>query len=164
VAENQEKIIKGRDQTLVLPEYIKLQYAVYIQTSFSAPLNFLTEWTDKYRVLRVSQDLYFWVTEAGIIKNNCAINSGSSEVELRFCLWLILFKYWTGWLDQSSSFFPYYAYRGAWPKGILRWQDLRLIHVQRMTQNSASVAFFSFFVRIFTLRSSNLRPRPFIYI
>jgi hypothetical protein len=31
--------------------------------------------------------------EAGILKNYCATNSGSSEIELRFCPWLILFKY-----------------------------------------------------------------------
>jgi hypothetical protein len=27
------------------------------------------------------------------LKNYCAINSSSPEVELRFCPWLILFKY-----------------------------------------------------------------------
>jgi hypothetical protein len=32
-------------------------------------------------------------SEAGISKNYCAANSGSPEVELRFCPWLILFKY-----------------------------------------------------------------------
>jgi hypothetical protein len=26
----------------------------------------------------------------------CATNSGSPEVELRFCPWLLLFKYWGG--------------------------------------------------------------------
>jgi hypothetical protein len=31
--------------------------------------------------------------EAGISKNYCATNSGSPEVELRFCPWLIMFKY-----------------------------------------------------------------------
>jgi hypothetical protein len=32
-------------------------------------------------------------TEAGISKNYCATNSSLSEVELRFCPWLIFFKY-----------------------------------------------------------------------
>jgi hypothetical protein len=32
-------------------------------------------------------------TETRIAKNYCATNSGSPEVELRFCTWLILFKY-----------------------------------------------------------------------
>ncbi len=31
--------------------------------------------------------------EAGVSKNYCATNSGSPEVELRFCPWIILFKY-----------------------------------------------------------------------
>jgi hypothetical protein len=31
--------------------------------------------------------------EAGISKNYCATNSGSPEVELRFCPWLIMIKY-----------------------------------------------------------------------
>jgi hypothetical protein len=31
--------------------------------------------------------------KAGISKNYCATNSGSPEVELRFCPWFILFKY-----------------------------------------------------------------------
>ncbi len=31
--------------------------------------------------------------EAGIVKNYCATNSGSPEVDLRFCPWIILFKY-----------------------------------------------------------------------
>ncbi len=34
---------------------------------------------------------------SSVSKNYCATNSGSPEVELRFCSWLILFKYWTGW-------------------------------------------------------------------
>ena len=34
--------------------------------------------------------------EAGISKNYCAKKSGLPEVELRFCLWIILFKYGTG--------------------------------------------------------------------
>jgi hypothetical protein len=34
--------------------------------------------------------------EAGISKNYCATNSGSPEVELRFCLWIILFNYELG--------------------------------------------------------------------
>ncbi len=33
------------------------------------------------------------VPGAGIPKNYCATNSGSPEVEPRFCPWLILFKY-----------------------------------------------------------------------
>jgi hypothetical protein len=32
-------------------------------------------------------------TETGISKNYYATNSGSPEVELRFCTWLILLKY-----------------------------------------------------------------------
>ncbi len=39
--------------------------------------------------------------EAGISKNY----PGSPEVELRFCPWLILFKYWTRWPDRSSSLY-----------------------------------------------------------
>jgi hypothetical protein len=35
----------------------------------------------------------FFIPEAGISKNHCATNSGSPEVELRFCPWIILFKY-----------------------------------------------------------------------
>ncbi len=53
---------------------------------------------------------------------------GLPEVELRFWPWFILFKYWTGWLDLSSSLCLYYVwtYRGAGPKVSLRWKDLRL--------------------------------------
>ncbi len=47
---------------------------------------------------------------ARISKNHCAGNSGSPEVELSFCPWLTLFKYWTGWPDLSSSLCPYYVY------------------------------------------------------
>jgi hypothetical protein len=33
------------------------------------------------------------IAKAEIHKNYCATNSGSPEVELRFCPWLIMFKY-----------------------------------------------------------------------
>ncbi len=36
-------------------------------------------------------------TKAGISKNSCATNWGSPEVNLRFCPWPILLKYWPGW-------------------------------------------------------------------
>jgi hypothetical protein len=36
------------------------------------------------------------IPEARISKNYSATNSGSPEVELRFCPWLIWFKYLTG--------------------------------------------------------------------
>ncbi len=77
--------------------------------------------------------------EAGISKNYCATKSSSPEVELWFYRWIILFKYWTGRPDLSSSLCPYYA-NGARPKVSLRWQDLRLytVHVNRMSKNSAS--------------------------
>ncbi len=45
--------------------------------------------------------------EAGFSKNYCAKNSGSSEVELRLCPWLILFKYCTG--RPGFSICPYYV-------------------------------------------------------
>jgi membrane protease subunit (stomatin/prohibitin family) len=38
-----------------------------------------------------STSSYSDLAEAGISKNYCATNSGSPEVELRFCPWLILF-------------------------------------------------------------------------
>ncbi len=37
------------------------------------------------------------LSEAGISKNYCATNSGSPEDELRFCPFLLLLKYRTGW-------------------------------------------------------------------
>ncbi len=70
----------------------------------------------------------FMLSEAGISKNYCATDSGSPEVELRFCPWLILFKYWTGWpvLNFWSMLYVNFIsmHRGARPK--VRWQDLKL--------------------------------------
>jgi len=40
-----------------------------------------------------NRELFVHCSEAGISKNYSATNSGSPEVELRFCPWIILFKY-----------------------------------------------------------------------
>ncbi len=37
-------------------------------------------------------------------ENSCATNSGSTEVQLRFCPWLLLFKYWTGCMAWPELF------------------------------------------------------------
>jgi len=71
----------------------------------------------------------------------CATNSGPPEVELRFCPWIILFKYWTCRPDLGSSLCPYYVYmhRGGRPKVSLRTgPQIKYIHALRMTKNSAS--------------------------
>ncbi len=47
-------------------------------------------------------------TVVGILKNYCAKNLGSPEVELRLSIWIIFFKFLTGWTDLSSSLRPYY--------------------------------------------------------
>jgi hypothetical protein len=39
------------------------------------------------------QKYNFKPTEAGISMNYCKTNSGSPEVELRLCPWIIFFKY-----------------------------------------------------------------------
>ncbi len=43
-------------------------------------------------------------TEAGISKSYCATNSGSPKVELRFCPWLILLRYWLNWVAWPEFF------------------------------------------------------------
>ncbi len=66
---------------------------------------------------------------SGISKNNCKTYSGSPEVELKICPWLILFRYWTGRPDLSSflSVPIMCMHIGARPKvSLLRRQDLRL--------------------------------------
>ncbi len=69
-------------------------------------------------------------------------NSGSPEVELRFCQWLIL-QYivqkvnWVAWPELFSMSLLYMCrYWGARPKVSLRWKE---IHAHKMTKNSASV-------------------------
>ncbi len=57
-------------------------------------------------------------------KNYWATNSGSPEVELRFCPWLILLKDWTGW--------------PAWPE----LSSLSLLCVSQVMANDWEVAFF----------------------
>ncbi len=51
--------------------------------------------------------------EAGISKNYCTTSSGSPEVVMRFCPWLILFKYQTGWLDLAFLYVPIMCLRSA---------------------------------------------------
>jgi hypothetical protein len=82
-------------------------------------------------------------SEAG--KNFCALNSGSPEVELRFCPWIIVFKYFNlaAWPESSLCLYNVCMLRGVRPKVSLRSasgdRTSSSIHVHRMTKNSASV-------------------------
>jgi hypothetical protein len=67
-------------------------------------------------------------SEAGTSKTYCATSSGSPQVELRFCPWIILFIIlnWAALPEAfSMSLWCVCIFRGARPNFSLRWQDLR---------------------------------------
>ncbi len=119
------------------------------RSSSITPKNLKAPWRTLQKAYMVSCLEYFakWLgsgeeqggvlySEAGILKNYVATTLGLSEIELRFCPWLILYKYRTGWPGLSSSFGPYYMYmhRGVRPRVSFRCQDLRLntVHIHRL--------------------------------
>jgi hypothetical protein len=61
------------------------------------------------------------------VKKNWATNSGSPEVELRFCPWIMFILNWAAWPEVfSMSLLCVCIFRGARPNVSLRWQDLRI--------------------------------------
>ncbi len=93
-------LISLTDDQLFFPS-VKVHFPVRIETKAY------------YRGCRISQ-------------NYCATNSGSAEAELWFFPWIILFNYWAGRPDLRSMSLLCECAGG---RG-LRWQDLRIIHVQ----------------------------------
>ncbi len=104
------------------------------------PAFFLTSWPVWLKAkstfeLQLSFSLYPYSIlqpEARISKKYWTTKSGSPEVELRSCPWLILFIHWTGAL---LSVLIMCKQRGARSKVNLRWQNLRLsTPIPRMTK------------------------------
>ncbi len=89
--------------------------------------------------------IVLWLSWGGIFIQYCTTNSSSPEVELRFCQWIILYKYWTGRPDLSSFLCPYYSMRMHCIEGRCLWsasgdRTSGYIHGLRMTKNSVSGA------------------------